>query len=631
MIKVIKQGIYYQNGKIEKEAQAFMTTDKKEKAVKNTLTYSILKAHGGQTGGVLFDSLLSDVNELDYDRAILSGVQSLGLNGFTIPYTLAAGGADVLCAAAALEAAEAFGGTFVGSGVASASFYLNDCGAKRGDMILTSFGVSAGATGAMCVAGEEYDFLSQCLRMPFALGEKEIVGVFVKGKLRRGVGAIDVGLSFLNAFDEIDARDKIFEFFGPGVANLSLESRIVIDRIVRETECFSTVWETEASAPAQPAFYDGGVGIDLTRVEPMISVSGKIYPLDEFMREEISSPESEFLRRVKGEAYLNGGLIDGVVGGTFENIAEFAEILRGAKVGGDYRVCPVSRSVYRELAKSGYLNLLCEEGVSIGEVGAANQLYDLAAACATAGRRALIRLDARTLALSALRGGKLCSALEYEKEIKRIKKYVASQEDYDVVSFFGKQNEDLKRELGDFEEIPAQEALPENLVSKFVCVYGANDETNDWSYPEADEAGRYFDGDEEIVKAMGSFVPARNTRYSYAAASVYPDEICGAVCKDKMIAICIAKEPYSDREIRSLVNAGAVPLVADKIAYRADEFVYIEGLADAIKRKEDRIMAKLVSKRKVRDVALRFAPLDAEQRKTLLAGGFVGYHKKKRK
>ena len=51
MVKVIRQGVYYKNSRLEKESQAFMTSDKKEKAIKNTLSYSILKAHGDQGRG----------------------------------------------------------------------------------------------------------------------------------------------------------------------------------------------------------------------------------------------------------------------------------------------------------------------------------------------------------------------------------------------------------------------------------------------------------------------------------------------------------------------------------------------------------------------------------------------------
>lgn len=637
MVKVIKQGVYYQSGKLEKESQAFMTSDKKEKAVRNTLTYAILKAHGGKT--LTFDSLLSDVNSPEYNYAILNGVLSLGLDSFTVPYTLASGGADALSARSAYEAAKKFGGNFVPAGVAGASYYLAECGANRGELLLTSFGVTAGAVGAMCVAGSDYDFLSQFLRMPYALENKEVIGVYLKGKLRRGVGAVDVGLSFLKAFEEIGATDKIFEFFGSGVSNLSMESRIVIDNIVRETGCFATVWETEGSAPVQPAFYDGGVTIDLTRIEPMISVSDsfldpeKIFTVEEFLNlAELPCEPDLISRNEKGEIYLNGGLIDGTVGGTFENIAEFAEILRGTKAEGDYRVHPVSRSVYKELAEGGYLSLLSEEDVSVGEVGFVNDFYDAATACAVAGRWALLRLDARTLAVSASLGGKLTSALEY-KEAKRLKKYAVQKETYASVYLgAGKPDKNIKTECDYTYAFPVQEPLPENLITKFSCVYGANERECDWSYPEAEgEEGRYFGGSDKISKTLGNFTPAENTRYSYTAASVYYDDIWRAICEYKMIAVCIVKEGYTDEEIKMLVSEGTIPFITDKVAFKLDELLYLEGLADALKRKEERIVVKLISKRKTRDIALRFAPLTDEQRKILLAGGFIGYYKKKRK
>ncbi len=629
MVKVIKQGVYYQSGKLEKESQAFMTSDKKEKAAKNTLSYAILKAHGGKT--LSFDALVSDVASPDYNYGILSGILSLGLDAFTVPYTLAAGGADVLSARSAYESAKKFGGNFVPAGVAGASYYLAECGAKKGELLLTSFGVSAGAVGAMCVAGSDYDFLSGFLRMPYPLENKEVVGVFVKGKLRRGVGAIDVGLAFLKALEEIDTSDKIFEFFGSGVSNLSMESRIVIDNIVREAGCFSTVWETEGSAPVQPAFYDGGVTIDLTRTEPMISVEDEIFTLEEFLNaEELPCAPDLLSRNEKGEIYLNGGLIDGTLGGTFENIVEFAELLRGAKAEGDYRVYPVSRSVFEALAENGYLSLLSEEGVTVGEVASSNDLYDASTACAVAGRYAPLRLDARTLAVSASLGGKLTSALEY-KEIKRLKKYAAIKEAYSSVYLgAGKPDKEMKTECDYRYAFPVQEPLPENLITKFSCVYGASEGESAWTYAEADGEGRYFEASEKIVKTLGEFVPAKNTRYSYAAASIYPDDICEEVCEEKMISVCIAKEAYSKEEIKTLVEAGTVPFLTDKIAFKIDELLYLEGLADAVKRKEERIVAKLISKRRTRDIVFDFAPLTEEQRKLLLAGGFIGFYKKKK-
>ena len=631
MVKLIKQGAYYQNGKLEKESQAFMTSDKKEKAIKNTLSYSILKAHAAKEGGVMFDALLSDVGSPDYSLGILKGIVSLGLDKFTLPYTLLAGNADVLSAQSTLEAAKKFGGNYVPANVAAPSFYLTECGAKKGDMLLTSFGATAGAVGAMCVAGSDYDYLSQFLGMPYDLGNKEIIGVYVRGKLRRGVGAIDVGLSFLKALEGTDTTNKIFEFFGSGVQNLSMESRIVIDSIVRETGCLATVWETEDTAPVQPAFYDGGATLDLTRTEPMISVYDEIYTLEEFMSAEELPCDSDLLvRNEKGEIYLRGGLIDGTLGGTFENLAEFAELLRGTKVEGDYRVYPVSRSVYHELAEGGYLSLLSEEGVTVGEPVCANDLYDAAFACAVAGRYASLRLDSKTLGVSASLGGKLTSALEY-KEIKRLRRYAVQKETYTGIYLgAGKPVKDMKTDCDYAYAFPEQEQLPENLITKFSCIYNASDGASDWSYVEADGAGRYFEGSDQITKTLGEFKPAKNTQCSYAAAAIEPEDICDDICEEKMIALCITKEEYSPEEIQMLVNEGAVPCTVDKIAFRMDELIYLEGLASAIKNKDKQIAVKQISKRKTRDIVLNFAPLTDEQRKILLAGGFIGCYKKKK-
>ena len=77
-----------------------------------------------------------------------------------------------------------------------------------------------------------------------------------------------------------------------------------------------------------------------------------------------------------------------------------------------------------------------------------------------------------------------------------------------------------------------------------------------------------------------------------------------------------------------LVNEGTIPLTVDKLAFKMDDLLYLEGLAGAIKRKEERIVAKLISKRKMRDIVLTFAPLTDEQRKILLAGGFIGCYQK---
>ena len=45
MIKLIKGGVYYSEGKLVKENVAFMVEAKKQKAVKGTLSYGVLNSH----------------------------------------------------------------------------------------------------------------------------------------------------------------------------------------------------------------------------------------------------------------------------------------------------------------------------------------------------------------------------------------------------------------------------------------------------------------------------------------------------------------------------------------------------------------------------------------------------------
>ena len=62
MVKLIKQGVYYTEGRVVKEAQAFFTSDKKEAAVRNTLSYAILKAHNAgdeENLRIRFDAIAS--------------------------------------------------------------------------------------------------------------------------------------------------------------------------------------------------------------------------------------------------------------------------------------------------------------------------------------------------------------------------------------------------------------------------------------------------------------------------------------------------------------------------------------------------------------------------------------------
>ncbi len=334
MVKLIKSGAYYLEGKIVKEAHAFMTSEKKEKAVNGTIARSILRAHGTEQDGTLklkFDELTS--HDITY-VGIIQTAKASGLEKFPVPYTLT-NCHNSLCAVGGtineddhlfgLSAAKKYGGNYVPAHLAVIHQYMRECAAGCGKMILGSDSHTRyGALGTLAVGEGGGEIVKQLLGQTYDVARPEIVAVYLKGKLRKGVGPQDVALALIGAtFKSGFLKNKILEFIGPGIASLSMDYRIGIDVMTTETTCLSSVWETDEKTheylrahgregdykkltAAQPAYYDGAVTIDLSRVEPMIALPfhpSNVYTLKDFL----SRPE-ELLRKVEEQgAKIKGG------------------------------------------------------------------------------------------------------------------------------------------------------------------------------------------------------------------------------------------------------------------------------------------------------------------------------------
>ena len=81
----------------------------------------------------------------------------------------------------------------------------------------------------------------------------------------------------------------VLEFCGPGIAALPIDYRNGIGVMTTETTCLSSIWETDGVTdgfyrahqrpedyrelhPADGAYYDKYIEIDLSKVEPMIAL-----------------------------------------------------------------------------------------------------------------------------------------------------------------------------------------------------------------------------------------------------------------------------------------------------------------------------------------------------------------------
>ena len=542
MVKLIKQGVYYMDGRIVKESQAFFTQDKKEEAVKNTLSYAILKAHNAgdeENLKIRFDAIAS--HDITY-VGIIQTAKASGLTSFPIPYTLT-NCHNSLCAVGGtineddhvfgLSAAQKYGGDYVPAHLAVIHQYMRECAAKCGAMILGSDSHTRyGALGTMAVGEGGPELVKQLLKQTYDVKRPPVIAVYLKGKLRKGVGPQDVAIALVKAtFASGFVKNKILEFVGPGIANLSMDYRIGIDVMTTETTCLSSIWETDEKTHeyfaihgregdykelkvTQPAYYDGAVTIDLSRVEPMIALPfhpSNAYTIREFLANpvEILKKVEEQGRKIKGDdsftltdkvrdgkVYVDQGVIAGCAGGGYENVAEAAEILRGGSVGtGAFAlsVYPASQPVYKALTEGGYVSTLFDAGVIVktafcgpcfgaGDVPANNGLSirhttrnfeNREGSKPAQGQLAAVALmDARSIAATAANGGVLTSALDYNYN-KRIKKYRFDGKIYENRVYHGVGNPDPAAQLvygPNIADWPEQIALGKNLLMKVVSV-----------------------------------------------------------------------------------------------------------------------------------------------------------------
>lgn len=742
MVKVIKQGVYYKDGGIVKENRAFMTSDKKRVAVRNTLSYSILKAHDsgdGEAMNIRFDAIAS--HDITY-VGIIQTAKASGLTRFPIPYVLT-NCHNSLCAVGGtineddhvfgLSAAKKYGGDYVPAHLAVIHQYMREMQAKCGAMILGSDSHTRyGALGTMAIGEGGPELVKQLLGQTYDVARPQIIAVYLKGKLRKGVGPQDVALALVKAtFASGFVKNKILEFIGPGIAGLSMDYRNGIDVMTTETTCLSTVWETDEKTEeyyavhgrkgdykkltaVQPAYYDGAVTIDLSRVEPMIALPfhpSNAYTIRELLENpyEILKKAEEQGRKIKGDdsftltdkikdgkVYVDQGVIAGCAGGMYENIAEAAEILRDKSVGtGAFAlsVYPSSQPVYKSLVENGYIGMLMEAGAVVktafcgpcfgaGDVPANNGLSirhttrnfeNREGSKPAQGQLSAVALmDARSIAATAANGGALTSALDLEYS-KRLKKYKFDGKIYEnrVYRGAGKPNADEPLVYGpNIADWPEQIALGENLLMKAVSVLSDPVTTTDELIPSGETSsyrsnplklaefalsrkdpayvGRAKAVKEEenirrrtgalpegVRKALGGFTPPENTAYGSVVVAVKPGDGSAreqaASCQRVLGGVANIAAEYATKRYRSnLINWGMIPFLCAKSGIKVGDYIYVEGIASAIESGEDRIVAKVFSGGKQRDIVLSIGELTADERKIILEGCLINFNKIKK-
>lgn len=555
MIKLIDKGVYYKDGKLIKAKSVDAS------AKKGTIAYGILKNHNLSNNeeklNIKFDEITS--HDITY-VGIIQTAKASGLEKFPIPYTLT-NCHNSLCAVGGtineddhvfgLSATKKYGGAFVPPHLAVIHQYMREVRAYCGAMILGSDSHTRyGALGTLAVGEGGPELVKQLLNKTYDVDMPEVVAVYLKGRLRKGVGPHDVALALVKAtFKSGFVKNKILEFIGSGISGLSMETRNGIDVMTTETTCLSSIWETDEKtkeffalhgrenaykklSPKNGAYYDKAIVVDLSKVEPMIALPfhpSNAYTIREFLSrpyellKECEEAGKKLLPEGKGEfkltdkikdgkVYVEQGVIAGCAGGMYENIAEASDILGDTFINNNdftLDIYPSSQPVYKGLCDNGYVSKLMTNGAIMktafcgpcfgaGDVPQNNGLSIRHTTRNFESREgskpsngqlsAVALMDARSIAATAKNGGAITSALDVEYK-KKIKKYRYDNKIYQARVYNAIGGGDKNKQLvygPNIADWPKMEELKDNLLLKVVSVLNDPVTTTDELIPSGE-------------------------------------------------------------------------------------------------------------------------------------------------
>ena len=549
MVSLYKSGAYLLNGTElvpeEEAGRAAQLAEKqfsRDEAKKGTIAWSILRAHNQSDNmkhlRIRFDSMAShDITFV----GIIQTAKASGMERFPMPYVLT-NCHNTLCAVGGtineddhrfgLSAAVKYGGIYVPPHIAVIHQYMRERMAGCGRMILGSDSHTRyGALGTMAVGEGGGELVKQLLNDTYDIAYPGVVAVYLTGKPQPGVGPQDVALAIIGAvFKNGYVKNKVMEFVGPGVSVLPTDYRNGIDVMTTETTCLSSVWRTDGDTkawlerhkrgedyrelnPADIAYYDGCVYVDLSAVKPMIALPfhpSNVYEIDELKENledilhgvekeaaRISGGRAAFTLTDKiqnGELCVQQAVIAGCAGGLYSNIIEASHALKGRDCGnGEFNlaVYPASQPVFADLVKKGAVSDLMDAGAIIrtafcgpcfgaGDTPCNNGLSirhttrnfpNREGSKPGSGQMAAVALmDARSIAATAANGGRLTSAQELDCW-GDIPEYEYDDRSYQnrVYVGYGKAEEEKSLVYGpNIKDWPDMPALSDNILLR-VC------------------------------------------------------------------------------------------------------------------------------------------------------------------
>ncbi|MBN1170421.1 aconitate hydratase [Candidatus Micrarchaeota archaeon] len=230
---------------------------------------------------------------------------------------------------------------------------------------------TAGGVGSLAIGAGGLDVAVAMGGGTFYLTMPKIVGVRLKGKLKPWSSAKDVILELLRRLDVKGGVGKVFEYFGEGVATLSVPERATITNMGAELGATTSVFPSDevtkkylddqqrggqwAELKADSENYDEIIEMDLSAVEPMVAKPhspGNVAPITELEGKKV-----------------NQVILGSCTNSSFRDLMIAAKMLKGKKIHPDisFSLVPGSRQVYSMIAGNGALADIISSGARILE------------------------------------------------------------------------------------------------------------------------------------------------------------------------------------------------------------------------------------------------------------------------
>ncbi len=699
-----------------------------------TMAYKILSSHNTSRDDrelkIRFDAMAS--HDITY-VGIIQTARASGLREFPMPYVLT-NCHNSLCAVGGtineddhvfgLSAAKKYGGDFVPAHQAVIHQYMREMHTGCGRMILGSDSHTRyGALGTMAVGEGGPELVKQLLGRTYDISYPQVVLVYLEGSPEPGVGPQDIALALIGSvFKNGFVKNKVMEFAGPAIKDLSIDYRNGIDVMTTEAACLSTIWQTDERVknyyqihnradqykelrPDKNALYDACIKIDLSAVKPMIAMPfhpSNVYTVNDFINnsrdilEHIRKDADDIFdgkvrldltEKISGKGfYVDQAVIGGCSGGTYENIEIAANILRGKRTGDDnfwLSIYPASQPIYVRLNRTGAAADLMEAGVNMrsafcgpcfgaGDVPANNSLSirhntrnfpNREGSKPGQGQIAAVALmDARSIAATALNGGRLTPATDIEFD-DRIPEYVFEGNVYKnrVYKGYGRAEPEAELKFGpNIKDWPEMDVLGKNILLKVVSVIRDPVTTTDELIPSGEtssyrsnplklaefalsrkdpgyvrRAKDVRENKKGVLKEAGLDENDKDTSVGSVIYANSPGDGSAreqAASVQKVLGgwanICIG---YATKRYRSnLINWGIIPFILKEGSgdlFETGDIVFIPDIRDAIIEGREEIKARLIKTDREEKIVLSVEKLTDDEKNIILDGCLINYYR----